>query len=471
MGLSRWQDGRMVREKVKLDYTVDLPLFLAERFDSLNLVSAERTKALKFLRILVKNAKRENDSGNMFSEVELPYNYLKKVLGGSYNKTIKLLIEAKVINRNDSYSTFSNKCKIYKLENDQEIEFRDKVEELAGVAVRNPGCTTISTFLHNQCFKTYIFKEKASPETRELTKHFKESLTCINLSTNRLETKMIARLNELSIDYFRVNEQIRGKAVCLGKMSNDSDWRKKSDAILEAKNKGKILIQDNKKFVIMTEEEFLYKKKTDILLSHTSIIRKLERGEIYSSRNSTNNRLDTNFTSMPSYMLKEIMDQNGLVEIDLCNSQMAILTLVSDLKTEDYELFKEQALSCNIYEYIQQELDLKTRSEAKEVCFSVLFSSHKNRGINNEGFKKLFPTLMSWIEDYKKEKGSNQFSIMLQKKESEIFIDNLYQRIINEGLLVFSKHDSFIVRKEDESQVRDIMEQYFNEIDFNVTIR
>ena len=63
--------------------------------------------------------------------------------------------------------------------------------------------------------------------------------------------------------------------------------------------------------------------------------------------------------------------------------------------------------------------------------------------------KDLFPSVVNWINNYKKVNGDNEFCVMLQKIESDLFIDNIFLKLKNHGLMVFSKHDSFLVKEED----------------------
>lgn len=470
-----------MRETVKYERTVILPTYLANRLDELNLKGTDKTRALKFIRILVKNSKQLNDDNDIFNKVEFPRNYLVKILGGSYNKVIEKLIEGDIIIRDDFYSTKSHKCKKFALKLGEEEDFKglkERIEELEqevdnriekGKKIDND--STMCTFLQSGLFKEYKYLEKLTPQSRELTNNFREALSYLKIKSSTLDILMADYLRGITINKFKINEQITQTSICLGDPNDKFSWRKRDKLIEKAKGEGKLLIQDKSRFFTMTEEEFIEKKKKDVLIAHSGIIRKLERGEYFASRNETNNRLDTNFTSMPSYMFKEILEQNNMIELDLCNSQMAIFTLICDLDTEDYRLFKDLALNCNLYKYIQESLGLSTEKDAKSVCFSVLFSHYKNRDPNISRFKKLFPTVMQWIDVFKKENGSKNFSITLQRKESEIFIDNLYQRIVDEGLLVFSKHDSLAVKRADEKRVREIIRTYFDEIGFEVMIR
>lgn len=460
-------------EKVKYKRTVVLDKSIADKIESLNLKGLQRNQALKFIRLLVKNSKQINDDNDSYNEVELPNTYLKKTLGGNYNVILNILVENGVIIRNDKYSTISHKCKKYSINKSlllDDITIIDSYYNINDININTNMSTMCTRFLPDTKVEL-VYSEVLSSETAEFTSNYRENAPLLKTPVPRMQQTSLNYAFSISISDFKVNEQIEEKSICFGDPSEKSSWRKRDKILKEIEGTNKKLIKDGKKYFIMTEEEFINRKRRNVLESHFNIIHKIGTGEYFASRNTTNNRLDTNFTSMPSYLFNEIKKENDLIELDLCNSQMAIFTLVCDLKTKDYEEFKYLSLNCSIYEHVAQELGLKGRDDGKSVCFSVLFSHYQNPSPHLKRFKSLFPSVMEWINNYKKEHGSKNFSIMLQKKEAEIFIDNVYQRVINEKLLVFSKHDSIICRKSDEKTVRKIMEDYFQEINFQVVIR
>src|SRR5690606_20691072 len=156
----------------------------------------------------------------------------------------------------------------------------------------------------------------------------------------------------------------------------------------------KSLIQDGEDFYIMSEIEFILRKKISVLQAYTDSINKLYDKKIYGKRNNTNNRLDTNLTNMAKILVKDICERNDLVQLDLCNSQFAILShyLEDRLCTNDFKAFREQSYNGRLYEYVQEELTLKNREEAKKVTFELMFSKEDLNTERKERLKKLFPT-------------------------------------------------------------------------------
>lgn len=447
--------------KVKYKRTVALNIGLANELDKLNLKGLERNQAFKFIRLLTKRSKELYDNNDSYNVVEIPSKYLLKVFGGKFNKMMDKLVEAKIILRTDSYSTKTNKCKKYQLNNIFNIYYNYSINDINYTKYSN---------MFTLFSKEYEYTELLSSEASILTENFRETASLIYLDFNKLSNSIFEKVNNLSIKDFKTNEQIIEEGICFGDPSEKSSWRKKSKILKEIEGTENMLIKDGKKFEVTDEKAFIDKKKQHILESHFGIIRKLERGEYFASRNTTNNRLDTNFTSMPSYLLEVIKKDNNLVEIDLCNSQFAIFTLICDLQTEDYLKFKEVVLNCDLYEYIQEELGLKDRDEAKQLCFTVLFSDYRNPNPYIKKFKELFPSVIEWINKFKKENGSNKFSITLQKKEAEIFIDNIYEKLKDKYFMI-TKHDSIICRKESKTEVTNKIQEYFNEIGFEVCLR
>ena len=55
---------------------------------------------------------------------------------------------------------------------------------------------------------------------------------------------------------------------------------------------------------------------------------------------------------------------------------------------------------------------------------------------------------------------------MLQKRESEIFIDGLWKELKKKKLFCTPKHDCLIVKEKDSERVEKIIESYFKKIKF-----
>ena len=85
--------------------------------------------------------------------------------------------------------------------------------------------------------------------------------------------------------------------------------------------------------------------------------------------------------------------------------------------------------------------------------------------------KELFPSVIQWIDNYKNEYGYESFSVMLQLKESEIFIEKLWKSIKEKGLFCISRHDSLIYKMENQSEIESIVINYFKEIGLDCSLK
>ena len=140
--------------------------------------------------------------------------------------------------------------------------------------------------------------------------------------------------------------------------------------------------------------------------------------------------------------------------------------LEDKLFTDDFRQFKEHSYDGTLYEYIMQELSLESRYEAKKMMFELMFSKEDYKSILKAKLKTLFPSVVEYVDNYKKENGYKNFSVSLQKKEAEIFIDGLWKQIKNKKIFCTPKHDCLIVKEKDADKVEKIIKEYFNKIGF-----
>jgi hypothetical protein len=135
--------------------------------------------------------------------------------------------------------------------------------------------------------------------------------------------------------------------------------------------------------------------------------------------------------------------------------------------------FIELAKSGKIYEYIKEKLNLKKVGDAKQFAFEIFFASYKFNGVGKQQLKLIFPTLIKLIDAYKKNNGSKSFAILLQKRESDIFIDRILHRLANKGYKVLSKHDSILCvaseLKDVEMEVRTILDEELGDYRLKIT--
>lgn len=212
-------------------------------------------------------------------------------------------------------------------------------------------------------------------------------------------------------------------------------------------------------------------EKREIIHYWNGSIENLKPGHFRARRNRTNNRLDSNFTNMPTEIREAIMKDNNLVNIDLSNSQFAILAMLLKKKglreTEDTLKFYRVCQEGTLYEYILAAFadENMTRKEAKQIMFEVAFGYVNGKDTNGYKckFAYLFPTVHAWIKQFKLNYGDAQFPIWLQRTEADIFIDGVKSVLMAEGIPHTTIHDSVMCPEEYQEAVLDVIETVFNE--------
>ena len=432
---------------------VTLPPKLIEDFEKIQFSKIERNYALKFIDNLMKRSFREY--GMIDGFVETPKNYFRKVFNSQYLIWLNKLIDAKIIISNLSYSnSISNTySKSYSL---------------------NTKYTSIPimwlTFDENPLKSVpYTFKISKETEDEKLDlQRVVEDLNIIKVDRKILMQVASNEIEKVKIEDFKTNELVSRDSFNVSFGGVKTYWMSYQQAIEKSLELDKTLIQDENKFYIIDEYEFILRKKTAMIQSYQDAINKLVNKKFYGKRNSTNSRLDTNLTNMAKVLTNEVCLKNGFVQFDLCNSQFAILSdlLENKLNTEDFIQFKTHSYNGTLYEYIMEELKLETRLDAKKMMFELMFSKEDYKSSLKDKLKTLFPSVVEVVDAYKKENGYKKFSISLQQRESEIFIDGLWKQIKNKKIFCTPKHDCLIVKEKDADNVEEIIKKYFKKINF-----
>lgn len=426
---------------------------MVDDIKSLKLKSAQQSHCFKFVGILLRDSFQ--NFRDLTSPTPKPQTYLTKTFDVYYYKWLNQLLSNNIVIRSDYYSHENNICYKYSV---SPIYFSSS--KSLYTLCNQKECKPLLTVEYKDIVKNITIKD------RKYHNMFSDDILSLNIDYERLLKIVENRVNSLTISEFEINGAIRESVIKIHVPSGKPYYIKTGDAIAKAKSLGKSLINDNGIYRIENEIEFINHKKESINFSYINSIERLKQNNLYAKRNGTNSRLDTNFTSMCSLLVDDICEQNGLVQIDLKNSQFAILSylLKNELNTDDYKQFKTLSVNGKLYGYIAKKLDLNERKKAKNTMFEIMFSSQKNSTTGKTKIKELFPTIVKWIDDYKKQNGDSQFSIMLQKKESEIFIDTILEKIKSKKLFCLTKHDSVIVREKDSLKIQEMIQDSFNEI-------
>ena len=181
-------------------------------------------------------------------------------------------------------------------------------------------------------------------------------------------------------------------------------------------------------------------------------------------------RMHTNFTILRSFIRKNclLIDGEETCEIDIKNSQPLFLSkLINDsdtnwVKKEEFELFSELTRNGNYYQYIMNVLGIKSRNDAKELTYKVLFGRNITSSKSDIGFRKVFPTIHNFIKLYKKESGNyKMMAYDLQKAESNLIFNRIIKRVIllHPEIKMITVHDSIVFPKKYKDIVNDIFEK------------
>lgn len=197
-------------------------------------------------------------------------------------------------------------------------------------------------------------------------------------------------------------------------------------------------------------------------------IKHLEMNILTAKRSGTNNRLNTNFTNLPNPLFKQIKESNDLMEIDAVNSQFSILAnMIKDRVSDD---FVQDAIQGRLYERVLEKLNC-SRDEAKTAMLKYLYSDPKYKNKTKQLIEGLYPETATIIHEYKIKKNNSEFSIRMQKKEAEIYIDGALKKLYDMGILAISKHDSIIFHRKDLEVVEKVVREVVKERDFELTLK
>lgn len=210
-----------------------------------------------------------------------------------------------------------------------------------------------------------------------------------------------------------------------------------------------------------------------------SQIQEIHLGHFTISVNDTNNRLNSNFTRLPSYLMKHLtLDGQPLFELDLKNSQPFIAACLFNPRPEveeimakfmgkyltkymislhlhlreDVKLYTSLVCSGKFYDYMEVKfrekgLRFRDRDHLKERIFRILYSSNKQckRQSAAKLFRELFPNVYGLFYSIKLHNHSN-LANMLTTIESHLVLDNVVPAIHVRfpDLHIITKHDAIL---------------------------
>ena len=232
-------------------------------------------------------------------------------------------------------------------------------------------------------------------------------------------------------------------------------------------------------------------------------------------RNKTNYRVDSNITSLKSYFKKFIIADSILHQLDLKNSQPVLFNIVLNLvikysfqelnnKSSTATLFygnkvlKHLVIECgkgfkgnqklvgllqteideyrlytsngSWYEHLAEvynsyyETNYFDRDKAKSMWMALAYSSNhsKNYNVVKKAFEEKYPCIAKIMRKFKKIKHSD-LAVILQKIESNIFIDQIVPQLISKEIIPITIHDSIIIADHQKAESEEIMKNVLHQ--------
>ena len=193
------------------------------------------------------------------------------------------------------------------------------------------------------------------------------------------------------------------------------------------------------------------------LHSHQHAVMNVKNSFLYFKRNTTNGRLDSNLSNLPSYLRKFIVTDKELIHIDIANSQPYFLytTLMGQIGLNEDEVERYGNLVCNgqVYEFYASKWNAANdrkidRAKSKIYFFQILFSKPTSYQSQKDIFRNEFPTIMEWI-DMKNEKCNSTVANLMANKESFTILDVIKPKLSKLDIEPYTIHDSFICNDEE----------------------
>lgn len=200
---------------------------------------------------------------------------------------------------------------------------------------------------------------------------------------------------------------------------------------------------------------------------HLMRLNAINDGFLFFKRNSTNGRLDTNLTSLPSYLRPYIISDEKLISLDIKNSQpyflYALIRNNPSINPDELKLFGELVISGTLYEemarrYKEHTGYSRTRNQMKLLMYRIFFSEVKSFPKQKAFFGKMFPSILTFISDTNSVK-NNTLALSLQQMESNAVLDVVMPMLEAEGIIPYTIHDSFICLESEAERIREVFTQ------------
>ena len=363
---------------------------------------------------------------------EISKKQFKDLIASSDNlqKDLNFLIENKFILRND-YFIIGVKCKSYKIP----VEYLGK---LVPVQIEN---RNINKRIFEQIKRYLKMKDKSLEFARtEYIKYFKVDVAGANKA---ILEKTLSEIKELS----------------LKKKINLSEKE-----ILDIINCENNYLRNRLRLTAINQDPELNHILHRYMIFSTRL-NAIADGYLFFKRNETNGRLDSNLTSLPSFLRPFIIGDERLVYVDIKNSQPFFLFTLLKNKTEvdetELNRYAELVVNGNLYEYLKDEYQNETtyyrsRKQMKLMLFKILYSKITSFSKYKNFFAKRFPEIMRHINNTNFVK-NNTLSVQLQSIESFLVLDVIMPILAQENIIPFTIHDGFICKESEVEIVKEVI--------------
>jgi hypothetical protein len=195
-------------------------------------------------------------------------------------------------------------------------------------------------------------------------------------------------------------------------------------------------------------------------------------GFLFFKRNKTNGRLDSNLTSLPSFLRPFIQSNERLMNIDIKNSQPYFsFTLIRNNPTIDEEellRYMELVIGGTLYDYLKDEYNNRynnfwTRDQMKKMLFKIYYSKITSFKAYKDFFASIFPNIMQYINN-ENEVFHNTLSVRLQTTESFSVLDTIMPMLEAKGIRPYTIHDSFVCKESEANQIIETIKNKFIEL-------
>jgi hypothetical protein len=382
-----------------------------------------------------RNVFFKSEEQKQYGYSPIPKTAFNELLGKAKNvlEDIDFLIELGVIRKNDYYNYNEGICKSYKISS----EFLSKK---VPVIIE-------SKSINSRIKKEFERMKRARVKNLDFqkSKYYKTFKIDYEPALAYLETKAFNEIKKLCLE---LNHPISRFDIL---------------NLLQCKgNYGQIKIGIIKKGGFKELDNILHR-----YMVYTSQVNCINDGYLYFKRNGTNNRLDTNLTSLPKFLRQFIKSEQELYSIDVKNSQPFFLfcLLSSDPSIEKNELnqYRDLVISSNndngLYEFLIEKYYSEykrtvTRPKMKIILFKIFYSENKIFRAYKGFFEKCFPTIYKWIEA-NKINNHKEFASLLQGIESDCILDKIMPKLLEKNIIPYTIHDSFVCHENEVQSVVD----------------